>query len=119
MRRPSFAWSARGPIFAPIVALLLTTRPAECVRHACAVGKEGTEIVFDCGGELISAVDFSSYGRPRGECEANSELMKPGTFQRSSQCHAPRTDAVLEDRCLGQATCIFTVTGKELFGQTL
>ena len=106
----------------PATALLLACLgPAHvrCARHTCAVAKEGTEIIFDCGGELISAVDFSSYGRPRGECDVDSVLMKPDTFAKSASCHAPRTDSVLEDRCLGQATCIFTVAGATLFGGTL
>ena len=63
----------------PATALLLACLgPAHvrCARHTCAVAKEGTEIIFDCGGELISAVDFSSYGRPRGECDVDSVLMK-------------------------------------------
>ena len=75
---------------------------------SCAVANEGDEIVFDCGGELISAVDFGSFGTPGGSCESND-------FYRDDSCHARQTVSALEDRCLGQATCLFTVTAS-VFG---
>jgi len=76
---------------------------------SCAVANEGEEIVFDCGGDLISAVEFGSYGRPRGTCGDSS-------FERDDGCHAAQTVSSLEDRCLGQATCLFTVTASTFGG---
>jgi hypothetical protein len=70
---------------------------------ACAVSNENEEVVFDCGGELISDVQFASFGTPHGTC-ANKDAM-----YRDDDCHFVGTMAALEDRCLGQATCIFSV----------
>ena len=51
----------------------------------------------------VSAVDFGSFGRPTGTCDEGSRL----EIDRS--CHARDSIASLEDRCLGQSTCLFTV----------
>lgn len=75
----------------------------------CAVANEGSEIVFDCGGDLISAVSFGSFGTPRGTCESGDSFQK-------SDCHVKETEVLLEERCLGMATCIFQVTAESLGG---
>ena len=77
---------------------------------SCGVASEGEEIVFDCGGALISAVKFASFGQPRGRC---GEL----AFYVTPACHAPQTMSSLEDRCLGQATCLFVVTASTFGGE--
>lgn len=66
--------------------------------------------VFDCGGELISAVDFASFGRPRGTCE-------DGPLEIVEECHFLQSVTALEDRCLGQATCLFTVSATTFGGE--
>ena len=79
---------------------------------SCATANEGFEIIFDCGGELISAVRFASYGTPRGSCDAGTGM---DSFQVVPECHAASSVASVEDKCLGQSTCMFIV-GAEQFG---
>ena len=79
--------------------------------YTCAEAKEHDEIIFDCGGEFISKVSFASYGTPTGHCgESNS-----ADFRSTSKCHAMKSEIVLEERCLGQTTCMFVVND-DLFG---
>jgi hypothetical protein len=80
-------------------------------RYSCAEAKDRDEIIFDCGGEFISQVAFASFGTPTGRCD---DAMQEANF-KSSACHSMRSEAVLEERCLGQTTCMFVVSD-ELFG---
>ena len=80
---------------------------------SCAVADENAEIVFDCAGDLISGVDFASFGQPRGKCGKNGEA---NSLQIDSSCHYAQTLTALEDRCLGTATCLFTVTSAAFGG---
>jgi len=98
-----------------LVLVLNMLTGADAARHtACAVANEGEEVVFDCGGDLISSIEFASYGRPRGTCEAYNA--RGTSFTREESCHTPGTIASLEDRCLGQSTCLFTVSGAGMGG---
>jgi len=81
-------------------------------RTECVTAKEGDEIVVDCGGQFISQIKFASYGMPQGKCVAGQEDQ---SFTIKSSCHSSRSEAVVEERCLGQTTCMFTVTA-DLFG---
>jgi len=81
-------------------------RQLKSKKTACSEANEGDEVVFDCGGEFISTIKFASYGQPSGACDS---------FTSKSSCHSKRTEAVIEDRCLGQTTCMFTVSS-DLFG---
>lgn len=56
-------------------------------------------------------VAFASFGTPTGRCD---DAMQEANF-KSSACHSMRSEAVLEERCLGQTTCMFVVSD-ELFG---
>ena len=76
---------------------------------SCGVASEGDEIVFDCGSDLISAVAFGSFGQPRGTC-------RDAQFEINEACHATQTVTALEDRCLGQATCLFVVSAAAFGG---
>lgn len=100
------ALSPRAGLLRPLL-LLVTLCPAttgsSAHRSTCAVASEGAEIVFDCGGELISSVNFASFGTPRGSCEAGEH------FTRVDDCHYTQSESTLEDRCLGQSTCLFTI----------
>jgi hypothetical protein len=79
--------------------------------YTCAEAKEHDEIIFDCGGEFISKVSFASYGTPSGHCgEENS-----ADFRSTKACHAMKSEIVLEERCLGQTTCMFVIND-DLFG---
>ncbi|KAL1524203.1 hypothetical protein AB1Y20_019111 [Prymnesium parvum] len=92
-----------------LVCNALPDHPARSLktkRVSCAEASEGDEIVFDCGGEFISAISFASYGQPAGTCG--------GGFSKTS-CDSKRTEAVIEDRCYGQTTCMFTVSS-DIFG---
>jgi len=80
-------------------------------RYTCAEAKEHDEVIFDCGGEFISKVSFASYGSPTGHCDANNMA----DFRATRACHAMKSEAVLEERCLGQTTCMFVVND-DLFG---
>jgi len=93
-----------------VLASLLLASVALAAQHtACAIANEDTEVVFDCGGELISAVQFASFGTPVGSCENSGT-----TLQQFASCHAHATAVLLEERCLGQATCIFQATAESL-----
>jgi len=90
-------------------AALPEHRQLKTKRVECSEANEGDEIVFDCGGEFISTIKFASFGQPSGSC-AN-----PSGFTTKAGCHSKRTEGVIEDRCLGQTTCMFTVS-TDLFG---
>lgn len=99
-----------------LVVLLLASQVTflTAKQHTvCAIANEDTEVVFDCGGELISEVQFGSFGTPHGSCDN----VGGGNFQVERTCHAPQTTALLEERCLGQATCIFQATAENFGGK--
>lgn len=84
-------------------------------EHTCAKQDAGQEAVFECGGRLISQVEFASFGTPGGTCIAASGMISGATTVPG--CDAANTVATIEDRCLGQSTCMFTVTA-DIFGGT-
>lgn len=94
------------------VASLLLLATVHAREHACATASQGLEIVLDCGGDLISAVDFASYGTPSGTCNSMSGT---GSFAVQQTCNAAGTRDAVENQCLGHSTCMFTVDA-ELFG---
>ena len=86
-----------------------TTRPS----YTCAEAKDGKEVIFDCGGEVIHSVMFASYGKPGGHCDSSGVT---GQFLANPACHSPRSTDALEERCLGGSTCMFVVSA-EMFGE--
>lgn len=73
--------------------------------HAESVdGQEGLtvpNISLHCtAGYSISSIKFASFGTPSGSC---------GNFQHGT-CHAPSSLDVLEKECIGQQTCLVTVS---------
>jgi len=66
-------------------------------KATCAIVAESSDLSLSCGGaSSISKVAFSSFGTPIGTCEV-------GFTQRS--CHASKTQSVVEQNCLGKASC--------------
>ncbi|WP_438042476.1 CAP domain-containing protein [Sorangium sp. So ce128] len=62
----------------------------------CDTASEGSDVELSCpAGEVITAIQFASYGRPRGVC---------GGYAATS-CNAPTSKAVVERACLGKASC--------------
>ncbi|KYF60647.1 hypothetical protein BE15_15270 [Sorangium cellulosum] len=62
----------------------------------CDTAAENSDVTLSCpAGEVIAAIDFASYGRPRGVC---------GGFQATS-CNASTSKAVVERACVGQSSC--------------
>ncbi|WP_437769529.1 CAP domain-containing protein [Sorangium sp. So ce281] len=62
----------------------------------CDTASEGSDVELSCpAGEVITAIQFASYGRPRGFC---------GGYAATS-CNAPTSKAVVERACLGKASC--------------
>lgn len=104
----------RGRGLAVVVASLVASAARAAQHTACAIANEDTEVVFDCGGELISAVQFASFGTPVGSCENGGVGL-----QQFASCHARTTAMLLEERCLGQATCIFQATAESFGGKPL
>lgn len=51
-------------------------------------------------GQSISAIKFASFGTPSGTC---------GSFQKGT-CHAPDTHSVIEKNCIGQESCMVTIS---------
>ncbi|KAJ1424530.1 Glycoside hydrolase, family 35 [Sesbania bispinosa] len=71
----------------------------------CANVYEGAQLELSCqGGQVISQIQFSSFGNPQGQC---------GSFKKGSW-EATDSQSVVEAACIGKQTCGFTVT-KEAF----
>ncbi|EEF52642.1 beta-galactosidase 5 [Ricinus communis] len=51
-------------------------------------------------GQFIAAIKFASFGTPSGTC---------GSFQQGT-CHAPNTHSVIEKKCIGQESCMVTIS---------
>ncbi|KAG6704975.1 hypothetical protein I3842_07G158600 [Carya illinoinensis] len=51
-------------------------------------------------GQSISTIKFASFGTPSGTC---------GSFQKGT-CHAPNSLEVLEKKCIGQESCMVTMS---------
>ncbi|KAJ1424481.1 Glycoside hydrolase, family 35 [Sesbania bispinosa] len=72
----------------------------------CANVYEGAQLELSCqGGQVISQIQFSSFGNPQGQC---------GSFKKGSW-EATDSQSVVQAACIGKQTCGFTVT-KEAFG---
>ena len=91
-----------------LAALLLAARAGgePSRERTCAMANAGEEAIFDCGGGLITSVEFASFGDPAGSCNAAGGA---AGFEMRPTCHAVGTTDALEDRCLGQSTCMFNV----------
>ena len=95
-----------------LALLALTLSSAGARKYACARAETGREITVDCGSELVSDVEFASFGTPTGTCTAATGN---ADFRRDPKCHSAASISALEDKCLGQSTCMFVVS-PELFG---
>lgn len=63
----------------------------------CAVANENNNATLSCpAGEIISRIDFASYGLPTGDCD---------TGYLSGTCHATTSASKVEAACLGRASC--------------
>ena len=73
----------------------------------CGNVAENFSVQLSCqaGGGMISKVDFASYGTASGACGQ----MEQGT------CHAERSLEIVQQVCIGQATCSIPATN-DLFG---
>lgn len=69
----------------------------------CAVHDEysdaDSETITCPEGQVISAIDFASYGTPKGSC---------GSYVYDSACHAPATMDIIQDTCVGLKSCEIT-----------
>lgn len=61
-------------------------------------------------GRKISAIMFASWGQQEAECEEGNE-----GFVYSTHCHAPTTEKIVTDACVGKASCTVSVSNG-LFG---
>ncbi|PNX74130.1 beta-galactosidase 7-like protein [Trifolium pratense] len=72
----------------------------------CANVYEGKQLELACqSGQVISQIQFASFGNPEGQC---------GSFKKGSW-DATNSQAVMEAACVGTNSCGFSVT-KEMFG---
>jgi hypothetical protein len=72
----------------------------------CANVYEGAQLELSCeNGQIISQIQFASFGNPEGQC---------GSFKKGSW-EATDSQSVVEAACIGKTNCGFTVT-KEMFG---
>ncbi|XP_057443575.1 beta-galactosidase 15-like [Lotus japonicus] len=72
----------------------------------CAHVNEGAQLDLSCqGGQVISQIQFASFGNPKGRC---------GSFKKGSW-EVINSQSIVEATCLGKSSCGFTVT-KEMFG---
>uniref|UniRef100_A0A151UGP0 Beta-galactosidase n=1 Tax=Cajanus cajan TaxID=3821 RepID=A0A151UGP0_CAJCA len=71
-----------------------------------ALVHEGALLELSCqGGQVISQIQFASFGNPKGKC---------GSFDQGSW-EATDSRSVVEAACIGKSSCGFAVT-KEAFG---
>ncbi|KAL2322688.1 hypothetical protein Fmac_027067 [Flemingia macrophylla] len=71
----------------------------------CALVYEGALLELSCqGGQVISQIQFASFGNPKGKC---------GSFEQGSW-EAIDSRSVVEAACIGRSSCGFVVT-KEAF----
>ncbi|KAL2322685.1 hypothetical protein Fmac_027064 [Flemingia macrophylla] len=71
----------------------------------CALVYEGALLELSCqGGQVISQIQFASFGNPKGKC---------GSFEQGSW-EAIDSRSVIEAACIGRSSCEFLVT-KEAF----
>ncbi|KAL2322684.1 hypothetical protein Fmac_027063 [Flemingia macrophylla] len=74
-------------------------------RTVCALVYEGALLELSCqGGQVISQIQFASFGNPKGKC---------GSFEQGSW-EAIDSRSVIEAACIGRSSCEFLVT-KEAF----
>ncbi|KAI5410620.1 hypothetical protein KIW84_055950 [Lathyrus oleraceus] len=71
----------------------------------CANVYEGSQLELSCqNGQVISQIQFASFGNPQGQC---------GSFKKGSW-EATDSQSVVEAACIGKTNCGFIVT-KEMF----
>ncbi|WP_437898718.1 CAP domain-containing protein [Sorangium sp. So ce124] len=77
-------------------AELSDDQSAPLAGAVCDTASEGADVELSCpAGEVITAIQFASYGRPRGVCGGYA----------ATACNAPTSKAVVERACLGKASC--------------
>ncbi|CAL5201599.1 unnamed protein product [Lathyrus oleraceus] len=75
----------------------------------CANVYEGAQLELSCqSGQVISQIQFASFGNPQGQC---------GSFKKGPW-EATNTQSVVEVACIGKSNCGFIVT-KEMFSVPL
>ncbi|CAL5201613.1 unnamed protein product [Lathyrus oleraceus] len=75
----------------------------------CANVYEGAQLELSCqSGQVISQIQFASFGNPQGQC---------GSFKKGPW-EATNTQSVVEAACIGKSNCGFIVT-KEMFSVPL
>ena len=87
---------ARAEIDLPVGRVVHSWR-----RHGgvqCGKAAQGRAMRLECGkhGGVIVAVDFASFGAPRGIC---------GAFEVDSSCHASTAANIIAEQCLGRSSC--------------
>eukprot|EP00475_Leptophrys_vorax_P014519 TRINITY_DN20832_c0_g1_i2.p1 TRINITY_DN20832_c0_g1~~TRINITY_DN20832_c0_g1_i2.p1 ORF type:complete len:770 (+),score=190.41 TRINITY_DN20832_c0_g1_i2:43-2352(+) len=60
-------------------------------------GQVGVELMCPSPSQVISAIDFASYGTPTGGC---------GDFVMSGACHSANSTSLVEDTCLNRNRCV-------------
>jgi hypothetical protein len=74
----------------------------------CGTADEGSSAVLSCPpGNVITSIDFASYGTPTGEC---------GAFQYGAY-HAPTSLSVVRQECLGHRVCSVPATNARFGGR--
>jgi hypothetical protein len=74
----------------------------------CANVYEGKQFELSCqNGQVISQIQFASFGNPEGQC---------GSFKKGSW-DTTGSQSIVEAACVGKNNCGFNVT-KEMFGVT-
>ena len=118
-RHPIFGWNQCSPMMgctptAPL-PMCATTATAPGGRSSARVPEDWpsalSAAVLKCGvaGEVISRVEFASFGVPEGDCHHG--------FRRNTTCasHPDRTREVVEGLCVGRARCAVPAT-RDVFG---
>lgn len=75
---------------------VLTALASEAFGATCAKVAENQTATLSCpSGQVVSSVDFASYGNPRGSC---------GSYSIRT-CNAATSKTIVQNLCLGKASC--------------
>lgn len=80
-----------------------------CAPVTCVTVPERTIAALRCpDNEVITGVEFASFGAPSGSCES--------TLQQNSTCHSPLSIHVVKELCVGRQEC-FIGSFLRVFGE--
>ena len=79
--------------------------------NQCGKQREGKEMTLRCPGHnVVEAVEFASYGTPRGNCIG---IGGDNTFETDSDCHSSASADYVKRKCMGLNWCEIAATNQD------